>query len=115
MQGQQAEELAAEYLQKHGYEIIARNWKTKWCEIDIVARQQKTIRFVEVKYRRSECHGRALEYITAAKVRQLRLAARAWISEYTWGGDCAIDAVGITGPLDEADIILVPDAVATDF
>ena len=62
--GNQAEVAVCEYLQAQGYKIMARNWKTKYCEIDIVAAQKKVIWFVEVKYRQTDSHGSGLEYIT---------------------------------------------------
>ena len=49
--GQVAEGAVADELQTQGYRIVDRNWKTKVCEIDIVASKDKVIYFVEVKFR----------------------------------------------------------------
>ena len=74
-----AEVFASEYLISEGYEIIERNWKTKWCEIDIVALKDGVIHFVEVKYRKTDRSGDGLAAITATKHRQMTFAARMWL------------------------------------
>lgn len=77
--GGAAEAFAAEHLVSVGFEIVDRNWKTKWCEIDIVALKDGIIHFVEVKYRRNARAGDGLEAITLAKQRQMLFAARMWL------------------------------------
>lgn len=77
--GEAAETFAAEYLESEGFETIERNWKTKWCEIDIVALKEGVVYFVEVKYRRNDKAGDGLEAITKAKQRQMLFAARMWM------------------------------------
>lgn len=78
--GRAAEGAAAEYLQSLGYAIVTQNWRTRWCEIDIIAQKEGVVYFVEVKYRRSNAWGSGLEYITPAKLRQMHIAARFWIA-----------------------------------
>jgi uncharacterized protein (TIGR00252 family) len=68
--GQSAEERVAKLLEKAGFKILARNWRTRICEIDIVANKNKIIYFVEVKFRSSEKQGSGLEYITPKKLKQ---------------------------------------------
>lgn len=77
--GQAAETFAAEYLESEGFEIIERNWKTKWCEIDIIAIKNSAVHFVEVKYRRNNKAGDGLEAITSKKQQQMQFAARLWL------------------------------------
>lgn len=77
--GQAAETFATEFLVGEGFEIIERNWKTKWCEIDIVAQKKGSLHFVEVKYRRNDNAGDGLAAITATKHRQMTFAARMWL------------------------------------
>jgi len=77
--GEAAETFAAEYLSAQGFEIVERNWKTKWCEIDVVALKDGTIYFVEVKYRHSDKAGDGLAAITRAKQSQMTFAARMWL------------------------------------
>jgi ribonuclease HII len=95
--GRLAEDAAAEYLKSKGYEVMARNWRTRWCEIDIVAQKDKRIYFVEVKYRKSEAWGSGLEYITPKKLDQMRFAAEFWISSNNWNGDYSLSAIEVAG------------------
>lgn len=95
--GKAAEDAVAEHLKKFGFEILAQNWRTRWCEIDIVAQKDKVIHFVEVKYRKSARYGSGLDYITLSKTKQLKRAALFWISEYTWEGDYQIDVASVDG------------------
>ena len=73
--GDRAEDEAANYLVRHGHKIIARNWKTKYCEIDIVSQRVDTVYFTEVKYRRQPNQGGGLAAITQKKLNQMRYAA----------------------------------------
>src|SRR5262249_40072586 len=95
--GRQAEEAAVSYLQNHDFEVIDQNWRTRWCEIDLVAAKGKTIYFVEVKYRRADRQGSGLEYITTAKLKQMRFAAISWMREHSWRGDCRLSAIEVSG------------------
>lgn len=74
--GDEAEEVATRYLQALGHQIVERNWKTKYCEIDIISELNGTIFFTEVKYRRQPRQGGGLAAITPTKLRQMRFAAR---------------------------------------
>ena len=73
--GDSAEETASKYLKKAGHKILNRNWKTKYCEIDIVSRRHDTIFFTEVKYRKNADQGGGLSAITKTKLRQMHFAA----------------------------------------
>lgn len=73
--GGRAEDVVAEYLKRHDHTILERNWKTKFCEIDIVSSKYNTIYFTEVKYRKSNTAGGGMAAITPAKVRQMTFAA----------------------------------------
>lgn len=95
--GQQAETAACDYLVRQGFKILERNWRTRWCEIDIIAAKAGVIYFVEVKYRRFDNQGDGLSYITPAKLKQMHLAARFWLSTQPSAGDCELAAVGLAG------------------
>lgn len=95
--GRAAEDAAAEYLRARGYEILEQNWRTRWCEIDIVAKKGKAVSFVEVKYRKSDAWGSGLEYITPKKLKQMHFAAEFWVSNNNWSGDYSLGAVEVTG------------------
>lgn len=72
--GDDAEDVAMNYLINVGHEIINRNWKTKYCEIDIVSMYKETIYFTEVKYRKKSNQGGGLAAITPKKLRQMKFA-----------------------------------------
>ncbi len=95
--GNRAEQAAAEYLDRAGYEIIDRNWRRRDCEIDIVARKASAIHFVEVKYRATDVAGSGIEYITHNKLHQMSYAAERWVSERGWRGEYMLAAVEISG------------------
>jgi len=94
--GMAAETAAANYLQQQGYKIIQQNWRTRWCEIDLVAAKDKTIYFVEVKYRSSADYGTGLDYITPKKLNQMRFAADFWQAKYNWPGETIMLGVEVS-------------------
>jgi len=94
--GHDAEKRAASYLATRGYKVLQLNWKTRYCEIDIVAEKSKAIYFIEVKYRQSNNWGGGLEYITPKKLKQMQFAAEMWVHEKSWQGDYQLAAVGIS-------------------
>lgn len=95
--GRKAEKAASVYLEMRGYEIIERNWRRPRCEIDIIAKKDGAIHFVEVKYRFNDDQGSGLEAITATKLKQMRRAAWTWVAENEYRGDYQLDAVETAG------------------
>lgn len=77
--GDRGETVVADYLASLGHTIIARNHKTKFYEIDIISVKGDKIYFTEVKYRKSEFRGTALDQITPQKLRQMRFAAESFL------------------------------------
>lgn len=77
--GNASEDEAANYLVRHGHAIIERNWRTRWCEIDIVSQNGSTLYFTEVKHRKSAKQGDGFAAITQTKQRQMTLAARMYV------------------------------------
>jgi putative endonuclease len=73
--GDQGESLAAAALKKQGYKILERNYSTPLGEIDLIARHQGCLVFIEVKTRRSLRFGHPLEGVTVAKQRRLQRLA----------------------------------------
>lgn len=95
--GQKAETSAASFLEYKGCSILARNWRTRWCEIDIIASRGKVLYFCEVKYRRTLRQGSGLDYITASKLQKMRFAAEMWLSQNIWAGECRLCAIEVGG------------------
>lgn len=95
--GHEAEKVAAEYLVSQGYEVIELNWRTRVCEIDIIAKKAGVMYFVEVKSRSSTQQGAGLDYITPKKLGQMEFAARMWVSENKYEGDYELSVIEI-GP-----------------
>jgi putative endonuclease len=75
--GTQGEQAAASYLKQHSYEVLATNWHCSRGEIDIVARHQETLVFIEVKTRRGDQPDDAFASVSPAK--RKRLIATAYI------------------------------------
>ncbi len=103
--GAKAEEKVAEYLRIEGFKILAKNWKTKWCEIDVVAEKQKVAYFVEVKYRSNSSQGSGFEYITAAKLKKMELAAKSWVEINSWKNEYVLSAAEVSGTDFEVEFI----------
>jgi len=80
--GRKGEDLAAAFLQRQGYGILARNYRRRYGEIDIVAEEGDTLVFVEVKTRKSNRFGSAWEAVTRAKQRQISLVALDYITRH---------------------------------
>ena len=95
--GASGEALAAAYLTARGWTVLARNWRCRTGEIDIIARDPDGVMVVcEVKTRRWLGYGDPLESITYAKVRRLRELAMEWVrSQEERVGPVRLDAVGV--------------------
>jgi Holliday junction resolvase-like predicted endonuclease len=98
VRGRGAEAAVAERLVADGYEILKTNWRTRYCEVDIIAKKAGVVYFVEVKYRATLGQGEGLDYITPAKLRQITFAARLWTTANDYGGDWRIIAAAVSGP-----------------
>ena len=107
--GTAAEALAADYLRAQGLEITGRNYRCRFGEIDIVAREGKTLVFVEVRWRRTDAFGGAASSITRAKRSRLLAAARLYLAQLRETPPCRFDAVLIHG--EPARIEWLKDAI----
>ncbi|HXT02141.1 MAG TPA: YraN family protein [Elusimicrobiota bacterium] len=95
--GQNAEALAAAFLQAKGMTIIEKNFRAKVGEIDIIAKDQDEVIFVEVRARASRDFGGAAASVGGAKRRKLIRAARLWLQARNWDGACRFDVVAVDG------------------
>lgn len=90
--GARAEDLCAELLRQAGLRVLARNWRCRHGEIDLVAEEGGTLVFAEVRYRRDERFGGAAESVTAAKQARLIAAARLYLMRRP-NADCRFDVL----------------------
>ncbi|MGV9001703.1 MAG: ribonuclease HII [Candidatus Saccharimonadaceae bacterium] len=100
--GNKAEAVAAEWLLRNDFHILERNWKTKYCEVDIIA-QKGTIRyFVEVKYRSSANQGGAIAAITGKKLLQMKFGADLYDVQHKneFNARLAVVTIDATGAID---------------
>lgn len=96
-QGRAAEEQALAFLRRAGLRLLARNYRARSGEIDLVMQQDETLVFVEVRYRRSQRFGSAVESVTAGKQRKLLNTAGRFLQERKLDVPCRFDVVGICG------------------
>jgi len=96
--GRWGEDVATEWYRRHGYEIVARNWRCPAGEVDLVARRRRLLVIAEVKARRSDAFGPAAAAVGRAKqLRLRRLAAEFLRITGTHGVEVRFDVVAITG------------------
>ena len=111
--GAQAEALAAQYLEARGLVILARNFRTRRGEIDLVARDGDTLVFVEVRYRSRSDFGGAAASVTARKQQRIVAAALAYLSRLRREPPCRFDAI-LLDRLDSVAIVWERDVIARD-
>jgi putative endonuclease len=90
--GARAEDLCAEFLRRAGLRVVARNWRCRHGEIDLVAEERGTLVFAEVRFRRDARFGGAAESVTAAKQARLAAAARLYLMRRP-DADCRFDVL----------------------
>ena len=94
--GRRGERLAVKHLRKHGYRILHQNWKCPLGEIDIIARSDDRLCFVEVKTRSGDSFGEALEAVPPRKQAQIVRAALGFLMQHELPvQDCRFDVVAV--------------------
>jgi len=95
--GQWGEDLAVRHLQGQGFEVLDRNWRCRDGELDIVAREGRSIVFVEVKARSGLQYGEPAEAVTPIKARRIHGLATRWLAEQRPPGrwDLRFDVVSV--------------------
>jgi putative endonuclease len=97
--GKLAEDLACAELQRRGYAILARRYRTRVGELDIIARDGATIVFVEVKARTDERCGHPAEAVTLRKQRKIAAMATDYLTrQRLHDAPCRFDVVAVLGP-----------------
>ena len=95
--GQISEDRAAAYLMARGYTIRERNWRFQRKEVDIIAQKNGILVFVEVKARRNDNFGDALDAVTDDKIRNLIHAANAYVRYYRLDLSIRFDVITVLG------------------
>jgi putative endonuclease len=93
--GTQGEEIAVAHLLKNGYQIVARNWRYKHLEIDIIASINGTLVIAEVKLRSNAFYGNPEEFVTKSKQKKLIKAADFYIRENNINWETRFDVVAV--------------------
>lgn len=108
--GQKGETLAASYLQNKGFDIIARNWRYRHLEIDLIAQCGKTLHFIEVKTLHGGSEALPERKVNHTKVTRMKRAAEAYLFQYPSWQFIQFDIVAVTllGH-DNADIFYIAD------
>lgn len=105
--GKKAEDRAALFLMGKEYDIIDRNYRYKRGEIDIIARKDNLLIFVEVKFRKGVYFGFPEEAVTEKKARKVIETAENFIFENDWKGRIRFDIISLTG---DKEIVHFEDA-----
>ncbi|CAN5689722.1 MAG: YraN family protein [Ilumatobacteraceae bacterium] len=96
--GQWGEQLAARWYERHGYAVVARNWRCPIGEVDLIVQRRRLVVVCEVKARRTDAFGPAAAAVGLVKQRRLRRLAAEWLATSgTSGVDVRFDVVAITG------------------
>lgn len=107
VRGRHGEDLAATWYERHGYTLVARNWRCPTGEIDLILRRRRQVVVAEVKARRSDAYGPPAAAVGPTKQQRLRRLAAEWLrTTGTRGVEVRFDVVAITG----TDIEVYADA-----
>jgi putative endonuclease len=93
--GVKGESLAAEYLERKGFEIVVRNFRSRRAEIDLIVRRKDWIIFVEVKTRTSVAFGQPEQFVTDAQAKKIYEAAEDYIFAKDWKGHVRFDVISV--------------------
>ena len=114
--GAQAEARAAQHLESLGYRILARNYRIRQGELDLVARHEGVVCFVEVRFRSGGAHGSPEETIGREKRRRVARAAQHYLTTVLKREDlpCRFDVVALEGDGGDGRITVYRDAFRLD-
>ena len=95
-QGKWGEQLAADFLMKKNFTVVARNYRYRRNEIDLIACLRNTLVFVEVKLRRNSAFGHPETFVSDAQAARIIRAAEHYLREVDWAGNIRFDIIAIT-------------------
>ena len=108
--GKAGEDLAAQFLIEKGYQILARNYRFKRSEIDLIAQKDNCLVFVEVKLRTTDAFGYPEEFVNEKKAAKIMEGADQYIYELKWKGNIRFDIVAIRQIKDQTELVQIEDA-----
>lgn len=97
LRGKSAEDQALVFLSNHGLKLVARNYRCKQGELDLVMRDQQVLVIVEVRYRKSDTYGSALESVTHNKQIKILAATQHYLNSQKLDDPMRFDVVAISG------------------
>jgi putative endonuclease len=108
--GRTGEDLAADWLVRHGFAVLHRNWRHGRYEVDCIAGRDNVLHFVEVKTRRSSTYGHPEESVSRKKLEHMLQGASAWLYQWPIYRRVQYDVLAITlAPGHAPDIRLFED------
>jgi len=108
--GKEGETLAADFLIEKGFEIIARNYRHKRSEIDLIVKKNNWLIFVEVKMRSSDAYGYPEDFVDYKKAKNIIDGAEEYTYQQNWQGNVRYDIVSIREQHGEREIVHIEDA-----
>ena len=109
--GEKGEDIAAAFLKKKGYNILFRNYKCSFGEIDIIAKHKKILSFIEVKTRSTKKYGLPQEAVTPAKQTKISRVALEFVQRYKMDNRAArFDVVSVQYLNDGCEVDLIENA-----
>ncbi len=94
--GQHAEQACCDYLKQQGLKLLDKNYQGRRGELDLVMKDNNTVVFIEVRFRKSNTFGSALESVTASKQEKLRMTAEQYLQQETRLTDGRFDVVAMS-------------------
>tara|TARA_R110002050_G_scaffold80106_2_gene171434 strand:+ start:1555 stop:1908 length:354 start_codon:yes stop_codon:yes gene_type:complete len=94
--GIKGEEYALIHIQKLGYEVLEKNWRFRKMEIDLIARDEKQIVFIEVKTRANDSFGKPYEFVSLSKQKHIARGANYYLENNNLLAEARFDIISIT-------------------
>ncbi len=93
--GEEGELKAIEFLTGKGYDILARNYRYKYCEVDLIATKGDILAFIEVKLRGTAEFGYPEQFVSNIQKRNVKMAADYYLDKFGWEGFISFDIISI--------------------
>jgi len=100
LQGEKSEQLACRYLLKQGLQLIEKNFRSKYGEIDLIMKDNETLVIIEVRFRKSNKYGGALESISRKKQSRIIATTQYYLSTHKVNSSIRFDAITMSSNTD---------------